>query len=438
MSTATFPLKRPHQRRAAVFSVLLSACWAMGLVLGGVLPAHADEGLPTADTCAGSRQCEEKIPDAKSLPDTESLGELCTSALVACKRGCDAVYAKSEYGNRCNGSVFFGANGVECQKDYQDRLQCLSGCGWVKLKACKAGDPGAFVGTGTTGTEQTPDRPPSNIPKLSDLPKANPEHYPACGKPMLACQRKCEEAAEAGETWINRLPTPFGRRRPPIPAECLAECKNKLDACSARIPPKLWPKASDAQDQDLASCTNSVAACLNVCDQNIDYACRSSIEFYTEFKSRCEDSGNRETSCRRTCANELRSCENRVIDSVTEWSPEDPKGPTGARSDSGGGPGGGIVCSAIQRFAYAPGTVIVPTVDDPQCGSPCPPLAGWHLPAGARCGGGLGSPPPSAGSAGGGLGCGPAPSCPDDCRPVDYQCLNSEWLGGHCVCSKLP
>jgi hypothetical protein len=173
---------------------------------------------------------------AKSLPETEDLLELCRTALVACKKGCDTAYAKSEYGYRCNGAVFSGANGTECDKDYEDRRQCLYECGWVKFKACRSGDPGAFE-TGTPST--TLARPPPNIPKLSDLPKANPEHYPACGEPMLACQEKCEEEAKAAETWINKLPIPFGRLRPPIPTQCLAECKNKLDACSARIPPKL-------------------------------------------------------------------------------------------------------------------------------------------------------------------------------------------------------
>ena len=406
---------------------------------------------------------------AKSLPDTKNLQEVCISARVACKRDCDAGYAKSEYGNRCSGAVFLSANGAECEKDYQNRLRCLADCGWVKFEACKSGNPDAFVGAGKASAEPTSARPPPNIPKLSDLPKANPEHYPACGVPLLACQAKCEEEARAAETWINKLPF-FGRLRPPIPTQCLAECKNKLDACSARIPPKLWPKASDAQNKDFASCTNSVGECLNVCDQNVDYACRSSIEFFTEFKSRCEASSNREVSCRRACAKDLNSCEQRVIGAVTEWTSEKPKdskggagAPAGARSASGGVPGGGMVCSAVQRFGYAPGAVIVPTADNLGCGSRCPPLAGWHLPAGARCGGGLANPPqepgagketqpagggdgrggsepsaPSAGSSGEGLGCGPAPSCPDDCRPVGYQCLNGEWLGGHCVCSKLP
>lgn len=342
----------------------------------------------------------------KTAPDTENLQEICIPALVACKQACAAAEAKSEYGNRCNSLVFLNANGAECEKDYNDRLRCLYECGWVKFEKCKAGDPGAFT-EGATSTEQTPSRPPPNIPKLSDVPKANPEHYPACGEPMLACQAKCEEEAKAGETWVNRLPVPLGRLRPPIPTQCLAECKNKLDACSARIPPKFWPKASDAQDKDFASCTNSAAECLNVCDRNIDYACRSDIEFFNEFKSRCEESGQKETSCRQQCASALRSCQDRVIDSVTQWSPEDPNkpaggtsGPTGPRS-AGGGPAGGMVCSTNQQFGYAPGAIIVPTAGDPQCG-PCPPLAGWALPAGARCGS-----PTTPGGAGGPPGCPP-------------------------------
>jgi hypothetical protein len=73
-------------------------------------------------------------------------------------------------------------------------------------------------------------------------------------------------------------------------------------------------------------------------------------------------------------------------------------GPTGPGSDTGG-PGGGMDCSTVQR-PYAPDAVIIPTMDDPQCG-PCLPLAGWSLPAGARCGS-----PTTPGGAGG------APSCP--------------------------
>lgn len=96
---------------------------------------------------------------------------------------------------------------------------------------------------------------------------------------------------------------------------------------------------------------------------------------------------------------------------------------------------------------------------DPRCGGPCPFLANWSLPPNARC---LDSPgantqptgptgsqtatssSPSApvgsstSSSGGGAksDCGPPVKCTADprCHPVAYQCINGEWIGGHCVC----
>ena len=123
---------------------------------------------------------------------------------------------------------------------------------------------------------------------------------------------------------------------------------------------------------------------------------------------------------------------------------------TGVRSG-----GGGVVpgCPTTLKYAYAPNAVRVPKPADPNCGGPCPFVPGWHLPWNATCGGSgpptqpagvaaAGSQPsaPSASSGGGGSGCGPAPNCggAPGCKPVGYKCLNNQWLGGHCECTKLP
>jgi hypothetical protein len=96
--------------------------------------------------------------------------------------------------------------------------------------------------------------------------------------------------------------------------------------------------------------------------------------------------------------------------------------------------------------------VIVPTPANPECAPTCLGPLNWHLPADTRCGDG--SPAPGATSVGGsgatsaspassggkGSGCGPAPNCGGraGCTAVGYQCLNGQWIGGHCECKKLP
>ena len=316
------------------------------------------------------------------IPATELLARdplqpLCRTEHAACKRGCDDANASLEYGHRCKDIHFFNANEGECKKDYRDRQLCLAACG-DKMEACKT-DQKPFP-TLDTGKSATPSRAPPTIPKLSDIPKRNPEHDVICGEPWNQCQDMCNQAWDAAKEAARAAWFP-GQVPPPLPRECYGNCSSLLTKCGERTPPKLWPKASDEQNRTWTSCNDSAGACLRACDIAIDYNCRSDFGYYDKFQSQCDAAYKSEQTCRLNCNSVKKSCQDAVVATVTDWSPDGPPGtdPTGPESDIGGQ---GSDPSCLVLFPTTPGV----NLTGDSCGDPCPPLAGWQLPAGAKCG----------------------------------------------------
>ena len=396
------------------------ALW-LCIISFGALPTYADEGLPSGDTCTGTpRQCEQERRD-----------------IELCKRQRNII-------NELNQAI------GDYEREIQDSSKAIADMERVIAESRKPGgappDPNrlkaqGFAGRGAVG--------------------AGNEKGP-----------NIRDAVNYFEHWWHlyhwKHLYDFASNRAKELKDLIAARKKELGLGENDKLPKAEQDALDRKEGPIEMMAMGRA--------NYMFEIERSTIFIGQLRGRINDAKRQIDILVRTgppnCASASKTPESDGKGKGAPTSSADGSGTaTGEPSvgSGGGGPigprtagGGSAKCPTAQAYAYAPGAVIVPGPADPNCGAPCSPLPGWHLPAGARCGGGLANPPkefrpggdakpalggdgtarpqpsaPSAGSVGGGS-CGPAPRCPDGCRPVGYQCLNSKWLGGHCVCSTLP
>jgi len=352
MSNQTFPLKRSHQlRAAAVAFVLLSACWAMGLVPGGILPTHADEGLPTADTCAGSRQCEEEVRDTK-----------------LCERQVALI-------NELNQAI------RDYEKEILNSRQAVVDMKRVLAESRKPGgaapDPKRLKaqGIGMYGAVGAGNAKGPHIREAIDIFESvvnfqhgvNYYHYENLRD--YAANRKKE---------LKKL---------------IAARKKELGLGENDNLPKAEQEALDRAEGPIEMMAMGRANYLFEID-------RSNI-FIGQLEGYIKQAKQKIENLKRTSPP---NCDTETPTSDTTSSRDGSgtgessdgsggSGPAGPRSAADGGSGGSTAsCPIAQTYAYAPGAVIVPKPADLTCGAPCPPLSGWSLPNGTRCIPGAGNP----------------------------------------------
>jgi hypothetical protein len=82
------------------------------------------------------------------------------------------------------------------------------------------------------------------------------------------------------------------------------------------MPAALWPRVSDEQNREWASCLEPATECQAECEAYTDYRCDMRHLFPV---SSCDETERRQRHCKLECLDTLKSCRARVEDGVTEW-----------------------------------------------------------------------------------------------------------------------